>query len=95
MDKTTADKQKVKLIDTETGEKVRGVEWQSTEFNDINGESGVVINIGNYDWNNDKTVSIYIDGKPVEKPFELRSNKSLDSAFTVESYRSVLIKVTD
>lgn len=95
MDKTTADKQKVKLIDTETGEKVRGVEWQSTEFKDINGESGVVINIGNYDWNNDKTVSIYIDGKPVEKPFELRSNKSLDSAFTVESYRSVLIKVTD
>ena len=41
------------------------------------------------------TVSIYVDGKPVEKPFELRSNKSLDSAFTVESYRSVLIKVTD
>lgn len=94
-DKTTKDKQKVELIDTKTGEKVHNVEYQSVEFKDINGESGVLINIGNYDWNNSKEVKLYIDGKLVEKPFELRSNKQLDSKFTIESYTPIFIKVVN
>ncbi len=93
MDKTTADKQRIKLIDAETGEKVRGVEWQGVDFENINGESGTVINIGNYNWNENKTVQLYIDGELVENPFEMRSNKTLDSAFTVESSSAIFIKV--
>lgn len=94
-DKTTKDKHKFELIDTKTGERVHNVEYQGVEFKDINGESGFLVNIGNYDWNNSKEVELYIDGKLVEKPFELRSNKYLDSKFTIESYTPIFIKVTD
>ena len=93
MNETTADKQRVKLIDTATGEPVRDVEWQAAEFEDINGESGIVINIGNYNWTEDRTVQLYIDGELVEKPFELRSDKELGSEFTLESCAPILVKV--
>ena len=93
IDELTKDKQRVVLIDSETGKKLRNAEWQWTEFEDINGESGMLINMSNYDWNNSKTVKLYIDGNLVENEFELRSNKAIASEFVLESFSPILIKV--
>jgi len=95
IDEITKEKQEVVLIDTKTGKKVRNAEWQSAKFENINGESGILVNISNFDWNNDKTVELYINGKLVEKPFELRSDKYLDKTFTLKSFTPILIKVTE
>ncbi len=94
MNETTAEKQRVKLIDTETGEPVRDVEWQAAEFDDINGESGTVINIGNNNWTESRSVQLYIDGELIENPFELRSNETLETTFTLEPCTPILVKVT-
>lgn len=94
MNETTKDKQRIELIDVKTGEKVRSVEYQGVDFEGINGESGMVINIGNYNWYETKEVQLYIDGVLVENPFELRSNKQLETTFKLEPCTPILVKVT-
>lgn len=78
----------VEIIDNATGKPARDVEFLAEKIN-----SGVLINICNYDWDNDKNISIYIDGKKVEsKMTELRSEKALNPDFDIASYQPVLIK---
>jgi len=93
MNETTAEKQRIELVDVKTGKKVRSVEYQGVDFENINGESGTVINIANYNWYETKEVQIYIDGVLAENLFELRSNKPIKTTFKLEPCTPILVKV--
>lgn len=78
----------VELVDSKTGERTKDVEYMSVDYN-----GGKLISICNYDWDNDKDVSLYIDGKKAEFLKELRSGENLFGDFTIKSYDPVLIFV--
>lgn len=78
----------VELRDSKTGERTFDVEYMSVDYN-----GGKLINICNYDWDNDKTVTLYIDGKKTEYAKELRNGKNLFGDFTIKSYEPILIFV--
>lgn len=76
----------VELIDNATGQSVRDVEYISADC-----AGGKLINICNYDWDNDKSVSLYIDGEKAETVHELRSGQTLSGDITLESYEPILV----
>ena len=56
----------------------------------------MVINIGNYNWDKDVTVEIYINGVKAENVFELRSNEYVkDGKLTIEQSTGVVVKIVE
>ena len=78
----------VVLKDSETGEKVEGVEWIS---NELNGKT--VINPFNYDRNNTKTVEIWVNGEKVNKFTDLKGRKTYNGTITLGAQEPYLIEV--
>ena len=81
----------VEIIDNSTGKRVRSVEYMAADIN-----CGKLISICNYDWDNDKNVSIYINGNKITSGMtELRSGEKLSQNFTLKSYEPILVRVEE
>ena len=81
----------VEIIDNSTGKRVRSVEHMTADIN-----CGKLISICNYDWDNDKNVSIYVNGNKITSGMtELRSGEKLLQNFTLKSYDPILVRVEE
>ena len=81
----------VEIIDNSTGKKVRSVEYMTADIN-----CGKLVSICNYDWDADKNVSIYINGKKITTGItELRSGDTLSGEFTLKSYEPILVQIEE
>lgn len=78
----------VELRDNQTGKRVTEVEYTTADYN-----GSKLINICNYDWDNDKNISLYIDGEKVESAKELRTGEEYSDSFTVKSFEPILLSV--
>lgn len=75
------------LVDAATNEKIDNIEWSYTKYN-----NKFIINVLNYDWENDKTVKIMYRDKEANGFTELISGASYGNTFTVTPYEPVLIQ---
>jgi len=81
----------VEIIDNATGEKVRDVEYSYSEIN-----CGKIISICNYNWDEDKNVSIYVNGeKLTEGMLELKTGEKLSESVSLKSFEPVLIRAEE
>ncbi len=80
----------IELIDSSTGERVKDVEYTSAEYN-----GKTLISICNYDWDNDKQISIYVNGMQLESAKELRSGETISGGMQIKSFEPVLLEVSD
>lgn len=79
---------RVKIIDTATGEPVEDLEFTHTVY-----ENNHIINMVNLEWDSPKVLRVEIDGRPVGNMTELRSNEYEGSIIELEPYSPKLIKV--
>ncbi len=78
----------VRLVDARTNETVYDVEWECVDYN-----GDLLININNYDWNDTKEIYIEVNGKKADTFTELRSKSDMAGAMTVNPYQPVLVRV--
>lgn len=81
---------RVRVIDINTGEPVKNVEWRSTEY-----DGHTIINLCNYTWSENKEVYITVDGKCVSDAYDLKSSEELSGLITLNSYEPRLIRVDE
>lgn len=75
----------VEVIDSETGEPVHYIEYNTAVCN-----GNLIINLANF--SNTKSVKIYVDGEEMTSCTELRSNTECGNVVTVGKYQSVTLK---
>ncbi len=79
---------RVRIVDAETGEDVRDIEFRYADYND-----SLLINLCNFKWGNDISVKILVDGKEVESCTELRSGEVYGSTFQPQPYVPILLQI--
>lgn len=79
---------RVELIDADTGDTVKNIEWQSTEYN-----GKLLVNICNYNWYEPKNVIIKADGKEVSESMDLISGEKRDRIINLVDYEPQLIQI--
>jgi len=75
----------VKVIDSETGEPVHYIEYNTAVYN-----GNIIINLANF--SDTKSVKIYVDGEEMTSCTELRSNIEYGNVVTVGKYQSVTLR---
>ena len=78
----------VTLVDAETGERIKNVEYNTAVY-----DGKLLVNVCNYEWNN-KKVKIMLNQTPVTGLTELRSGEALSDEFEIEGYKPLLIQST-
>lgn len=88
MDKIRAmNMSEVVLVDAATGEALDNVEWSYAEYN-----GKMIVNIVNYDMENDKDIKLYYNGVEIKNLTELRSGAKTDTGvLTAESVKPIFV----
>lgn len=81
---------KVVLIDTETGEKVDGVEWIETEY-----DGSILLSVYNFDKTKSKTVRIIHNNNEVTKSFDLIDGDVYNEEIMLAPMNPLLLDITD
>ena len=55
-------------------------------------DGGYIVNLTDYDWP-DKNVSLFMDGKKIEKGYDLIACEEIKDGFTLKGYTPRLIKI--
>ena len=79
---------KVRLVDTATGETVYDVEWEHAEYN-----GNIIINVNNYNWNNQVSVAVEVNGQRVSEFTELRGLTKHTGSIELKPYEPVLLQI--
>ena len=77
----------VKITDKATGENIDRTEWICVPY-----DGGYLLNMCRYVWGDAKDVEITVDGKKIEKFYDLRENEYLDG-ITLEEYTPLFVKI--
>lgn len=77
----------VKITDKATGENINRTEWICVPY-----DGGYLLNMCRYVWGDAKDVEITVDGKKIEKFYDLRENEYLDG-ITLEEYTPLFVKI--
>ena len=80
-------KKSISIIDVETGEPIRGVEWSTAVY-----QGKTLVNLVNYDWNMPKTIKIFKDGEEISVVKELRRDEELKDV-VLEPYDPLLLQI--
>jgi len=79
---------KVRIVNTMTGETVYDVEWEYSNYND-----SIIINVNNYNWSQIPEVAIEVKGQRVSEFTEMRSMEVKNGTIELKPYEPVLLKV--
>lgn len=77
----------VKIINSENGEIVKSAGIEMCEY-----DGGYIVNLTDYDWT-DKNVSLFMDGKKIEKGYDLIACEEIKDGFALKGYTPRLIKI--
>ena len=77
----------VKITDKETGRSIDRTEWICVPY-----EGGYLLNLCRYVWGEEKEAEVTIDGKKIEKFYDLRKNEYLDK-ITLSEYTPLFVKI--
>ena len=77
----------VKIINSGNGEIVKSAGIEMCEY-----DGGYIVNLTDYDWT-DKNVSLFMDGKKIEKGYDLIACEEIKDGFTLKGYTPRLIKI--
>ena len=82
---------KVVVIDTETGERVRDVEITYADYN-----GSIVLNLANYSYDeNNKKVKIYVNGEQAKNIYNLRREFQMGDVVELQRYQPVFVRLGD
>ena len=77
----------IRVIDSKTGKDIDDVEWLSAIY-----DGSRVLNLCNYDWDNEKEAEVYINGKKVEIFNDLKANEIIEDKLRLKPYTPVFVK---
>ena len=84
-------KDQVYIIDTETGDRVRDVEFEYAEY-----KGNIILNMVNYSYDETpKKVKIYVNGEQAKNLYNLRREYQLGDIVELQRYQPMLVRIGD
>ena len=81
-------KERIKIVNAETGEREYGIGWLYSEL-----DGRVLLSGSNWEYYTDKNVKIYLDGKEIKSAVDLRTDKVYNEVITFEACTPVLLEL--
>ena len=78
---------KLVVYDAETGKQVEELEWNWVEY-----DGAIILNLCNYDWDSTKKVYIEYNGKRLTDITELRETEKLGDVLEVNAYEPLFVR---